>query len=103
MRDESDIAAALAYARAVGLEVSLSGVRHSMGGHAFYHGALVLDLTGMRSIRVECVDSDGAADRKDVGRLHRLDGELWVHLVLDFVPGRASLDDDATAGRVDPT
>jgi FAD/FMN-containing dehydrogenase len=39
------IQGALAFARANNLKVSLAGARHSMGGHAFYKNALVLDMT----------------------------------------------------------
>ena len=44
VRTEDDIRQALAYARAHGLKVSTAGVRHSMGGHAFAIGALILDM-----------------------------------------------------------
>jgi FAD/FMN-containing dehydrogenase len=36
---------ALAVARDQGLKVSIAGKRHSMGGHAFYKDAVVLDMT----------------------------------------------------------
>jgi FAD/FMN-containing dehydrogenase len=39
------IQSALAFARANDLKVSLAGARHSMGGHAFFKNALVLDMT----------------------------------------------------------
>jgi FAD/FMN-containing dehydrogenase len=39
------VQSALAFARANNLKVSLAGARHSMGGHAFYKDALVLDMT----------------------------------------------------------
>lgn len=42
--DEADVAKALIFARANGLKVSMAGVRHSMGGHAFDDNALVLDM-----------------------------------------------------------
>lgn len=49
---QDDIARALAFARANGLKVSFSAVRHSMGGHAFDDHALVLDMRGFKAIRV---------------------------------------------------
>jgi FAD/FMN-containing dehydrogenase len=39
-----DIKNALAYARANNLKITIAGVRHSMGGQAFYKNALVLDM-----------------------------------------------------------
>ncbi len=42
--EEAHVAAALAFARANGLKVSVAAVRHSMGGHAFDDNALVLDM-----------------------------------------------------------
>ncbi|MCV3242962.1 FAD-binding protein [Mesorhizobium sp. ZC-5] len=42
--EEAHIAAALAFARANGLKVSVAAIRHSMGGHAFDDNALVLDM-----------------------------------------------------------
>jgi len=40
-----DIQNALRFARDNGRKVTLAGVRLSMGGHAFYKGAVVLDMT----------------------------------------------------------
>jgi FAD/FMN-containing dehydrogenase len=45
VRDIEDIQEALLFARENGLKVSIAGVRHSMGGQAFYQNALVLDMT----------------------------------------------------------
>jgi FAD/FMN-containing dehydrogenase len=53
VRDEADVARALAFARASGLKVSAAGARHSMGGHAFYQGALVLDMTGLNRLSLD--------------------------------------------------
>jgi FAD/FMN-containing dehydrogenase len=50
---EEHIAKALAFARANGLKVSMSAIRHSMGGHAFDDGALVLDMRGFNAIEVD--------------------------------------------------
>ena len=41
---------ALAEAREKGLNVSIAGKRHSMGGHAFYHDAVILDMTSFNKI-----------------------------------------------------
>ena len=47
---EKDIADALAYARQKNLKVSMAGARHSMGGHAFATGGIVLDMTDFKSV-----------------------------------------------------
>ena len=52
---EADVAAALAYARATGLPVSAAGARHSMGGQAFRAGGVVIDMRGLKSIRLDPV------------------------------------------------
>lgn len=41
---------ALAMAREQGLKVSIAGKRHSMGGHAFYEDALMLDMTSFDDV-----------------------------------------------------
>lgn len=41
---------AIRYARKKGLKVSISGARHSQGGHAFHDDALVLDMTSFNKI-----------------------------------------------------
>lgn len=53
VRTEEDIRNALAFAREHNLKVSLAGVRHSMGGHAFARGALVLDMRGYNQMRLD--------------------------------------------------
>jgi FAD/FMN-containing dehydrogenase len=45
IRTTDDVRKALAFARRGGLRISPAGVRHSMGGHAFSRGGLVLDMT----------------------------------------------------------
>jgi FAD/FMN-containing dehydrogenase len=47
------VAAALAFARANGLKVTMAAVRHSMGGHAFDDHALVLDMRKFNRIEVD--------------------------------------------------
>lgn len=43
--DSDDIKEALLFAKENGLKISIAGVKHSMGGQAFYQNALVLDMT----------------------------------------------------------
>ena len=50
---EEHVRGALALASARGLKVSAAGVRHSMGGHAFSHNALVLDMTGFNRLTLD--------------------------------------------------
>jgi len=53
VRTVDDVRNALMYARAHGLKVSTAGVRHSMGGHAFAAGALVLDMRPFNRIALD--------------------------------------------------
>jgi FAD/FMN-containing dehydrogenase len=53
VREEQDVARALAFARANGLKVSIAAVRHSMGGHAFDDHALVLDMRGFNRVKLD--------------------------------------------------
>ena len=48
-----DVGRALAYARVKGLRVSPAGMKHSMGGHAFAPGNLVLDMRGLNRIELD--------------------------------------------------
>ncbi|PJE62583.1 FAD-binding oxidoreductase [Candidatus Roizmanbacteria bacterium CG10_big_fil_rev_8_21_14_0_10_39_6] len=48
--DENDIKDALQFAKANDLKVSLAGAKHSMGGHAFSQGNLVLDMTSFDTV-----------------------------------------------------
>ncbi len=56
VRSEDDVAKAMAFARANGLKISISAVRHSMGGHAFDDYALVLDMRGFNAVEVRTED-----------------------------------------------
>src|SRR4051794_37734582 len=47
------IKSALQFAAANHLKVSIAGARHSMGGHAFYTNALVLDMTHFNTMSLE--------------------------------------------------
>ena len=53
VRQVDDVRNALAFARQHGLRVSVAGVRHSMGGHAFARNALVLDMRGFNRITLD--------------------------------------------------
>lgn len=46
----ADIQKVLAFAREEGLSVTMSGARHSMGGHAFARGAIMLDMTTFNAV-----------------------------------------------------
>jgi FAD/FMN-containing dehydrogenase len=48
-----DVRRALAFAKANGLKTSIAGVRHSMGGHAFARGAVVLDMTAFKRMSLD--------------------------------------------------
>ncbi len=48
-----DVAAALAYAREAGLDVTVRGGGHNLGGSAIADGALTIDLRGLRTVTVD--------------------------------------------------
>jgi FAD/FMN-containing dehydrogenase len=48
-----DVRRALAFARARGLKLSVAGVKHSMGGHAFTRDGVVLDMTSFKRMSVD--------------------------------------------------
>ena len=48
-----DVAAALAFARSAGLEVSVRGGGHNFAGFALTEGGLMIDLTPMKAITVD--------------------------------------------------
>jgi FAD/FMN-containing dehydrogenase len=50
VKEEEDIRNALHFAKENRLKVSLAGMRHSMGGQAFYKNVLVLDMTQFNKI-----------------------------------------------------
>jgi FAD/FMN-containing dehydrogenase len=52
-RTAADVVAALAFARAAGLEVSVRGGGHNVAGRAVADGALMIDLAEMKAISVE--------------------------------------------------
>ncbi|MCB0097973.1 MAG: FAD-binding oxidoreductase [Caldilineaceae bacterium] len=53
VRSEEDIRNALRFAAQENLQVAMAGVRHSMGGQAFYRGALVLDMRQFNQISLD--------------------------------------------------
>ncbi|MFM2414628.1 MAG: putative oxidoreductase in fasciation locus [Candidatus Parcubacteria bacterium] len=53
VRSIEDIQNALTFAKAEGIQVSIAGVRHSMGGHAFKRGAIMLDMTEFNAVSVQ--------------------------------------------------
>jgi FAD/FMN-containing dehydrogenase len=59
-----DVRRALAFARANGLKTAVAGVRHSMGGHAFARGAVVLDMTAFKRM---ALDADARTMRVESG------------------------------------
>jgi len=48
-----DVREALRFARENRLKVSIAGVRHSMGGHAFVRNGVVLDMTGFNRMSLD--------------------------------------------------
>ena len=50
---EEDIGTALEFAREEGVQVSVVGRRHSMGGQAFFRNALILDMQSYDSMSVD--------------------------------------------------
>ena len=51
--DESDVAAALAFGQARGLEIAVRGGGHNPAGHCAVDDGLVIDLSRMREVRVD--------------------------------------------------
>lgn len=48
-----DIKNALIFAKDKDLKISIAGVKHSMGGHAFYRNALILDMTKFNQMTLD--------------------------------------------------
>ncbi len=51
--DTADVVAAVTVARTHGLPVSVRGGAHNVAGHAVGEGALMIDLSAMRDVRVD--------------------------------------------------
>lgn len=60
-RTTADVAAALAFARGAGLEVSVRGGGHSVAGRSVTDGGVMIDLAEMKSITVDPVASTATA------------------------------------------
>jgi FAD/FMN-containing dehydrogenase len=52
-RTTNDVVAALAYARRVGLEISIRGGGHNVAGRAVTHGGVMVDLAEMKGIAID--------------------------------------------------
>jgi FAD/FMN-containing dehydrogenase len=69
-RDTADVIAAVTFARAHGMEIAVRGGGHNAAGFGTWDGALVIDLSPMRSITVDVerhtVRVDGGATWGDV-------------------------------------
>jgi len=53
VRTENDIKLAVEFAKEKDLKVSIAGVKHSMGGHAFAKNAVVLDMTQFNQVSLD--------------------------------------------------
>jgi FAD/FMN-containing dehydrogenase len=69
-RTTNDVVAALAFARAAGLEVSIRGGGHNVAGRAVTDGGLMVDLAEMKGIRVDRDRATATAEG----------GVLWAEL-----------------------
>lgn len=58
----SDVIASVDFARTHGIQVSIRGGGHQIAGHAIAEGGLVIDLSGMKSIRVDPVRQTARAE-----------------------------------------
>ena len=68
-----DIQNALQFARENKLRVSMAGVRHSMGGQAFYKNNLVLNMKGFNQIQLNEVEKRRNGNDPLVAKMR----ELW--------------------------
>jgi len=77
-RDTAEVAAAVKIARANGLPVSIRGGGHNVAGHAVGDGALMIDLSSMKAVRVDPVTRrasvEGGATWGDVDRATQAHG-----------------------------
>ena len=74
----ADVSAAVRFARAQGLPLSVRGGGHNVAGNALCDGGLTIDLSGMRSVRVDparrTARVDGGATLGDVDHETQLHG-----------------------------
>ncbi|TDJ76738.1 MAG: FAD-binding oxidoreductase [Planctomycetota bacterium] len=68
---ERELAAVLERARELGLPVSIAGARHSMGGHTFYPGGLVVDMRPHVAMELD--------ESRDILRVQS--GALWSDVI----------------------
>jgi FAD/FMN-containing dehydrogenase len=69
-RTKDDVAAALAFARQAGLEVSIRGGGHNVAGRAVTDGGLMIDLAEMKGIAIDPDNATATAEG----------GVIWVEL-----------------------
>ena len=75
----ADVMAAVRFARDHRLLVSVKGGGHNITGNAVCEGGLMLDLSGMKSVRVDPVGAYRARrSRPDLGRVQPRDPGLWA-------------------------
>jgi FAD/FMN-containing dehydrogenase len=74
VRSSEDVRAALAFAQANGLRLSIAGVKHSMGGHAFARNAVVLDMTKFNRIALD--ERNGVATVESGASWHDLQARI---------------------------
>ncbi|MCO6045273.1 FAD-binding oxidoreductase [Aeoliella sp. ICT_H6.2] len=70
-RSVEELQQAIERAKQRGLKVSISGKKHSQGGHAFYHDAMHLDMTAFNKV----LDFD-----KDQKTIHVQSGVTWKQI-----------------------
>jgi FAD/FMN-containing dehydrogenase len=77
-RGTADVVAAIHYGREQGLPIAIRGGGHSVAGHGTCDGGIVVDLSGMRGVRVDpaaqTVRVQGGATLGDVDRESQLFG-----------------------------
>ena len=67
--DASDVVRCIAFARRHDLPLSVRGGGHSVAGHAVRDGAVMLDLSGMKAVRVDPDEDGPGRTRAHLGRV----------------------------------